>query len=86
MSHHHVSLEYLVMNGEIGNTRNCLSYHAEISCLYKVPKKIRTKIILIVIRINNEGKLLNSDPCQNCRKVLNRKRIIVYYSNGNALY
>lgn len=42
-------------------------------------------LCLLVIRVNNEGKLVNSRPCNDCIKILKRYPIKkIYYSNDNG--
>ena len=54
--------------------------HAEIEALRKFPDAE----ILIVIRVGNNGSLLNSEPCPVCFKAISESKIKkVYYSNGN---
>lgn len=52
------------------------SLHAEVSAINDALKKISTeelkKCELIVIRVNNTGECLNSKPCCNCSKYINK--------------
>ena len=70
----------------------CYTLHAEMDAIRKLPpiikKAKRKRIILIVIRINRFGKLLNSTPCFKCIQHLTRlnnssgyKIDKIYYSN-----
>ncbi len=48
--------------------------------------KNRTKMSLIVIRINKLGELKNSKPCQDCLKYIRRYPQVqkIYYSDDNG--
>lgn len=67
--------------------------HAEMDAIkhLKIKNKKRLTLDLIVIRINNSGKLLLSMPCYNCIKQLRRLKNIkinkIHYSdeNGNII-
>jgi hypothetical protein len=56
------------------------SYHAEIVAYYRTPKRFRPHITLLVIRINAEGELCMSKPCENCQRILGDKKIKVVHS------
>jgi hypothetical protein len=56
------------------------SYHAEMSAYYRTPRKFRNHITLLVIRIDTEGNLCSSKPCENCQRLLKNKKIKVVYS------
>jgi tRNA(Arg) A34 adenosine deaminase TadA len=58
---------------------NCydkVSLHAEVSAINDALKKISAeelkKCELIVIRVNSTGECLNSKPCCNCAKYINK--------------
>ena len=52
------------------------SLHAEVSAINDALKRVSAqelkKCELIVIRINNKGNHLNSKPCFNCEKYINK--------------
>jgi pyrimidine deaminase RibD-like protein len=60
------------------NSNYCdkVSLHAEVSAINDALKRVSAeelkKCELIVIRINNEGFCLNSKPCCNCEKYINK--------------
>lgn len=67
----------------------CYGCHAEVSAMKRLPpnkSKKRKTINLLVIRVNNGGKLRNSKPCTKCIEKLGRipgyKVKNVYYSNS----
>lgn len=67
------------------NRVNPWSVHAEVAAiqdaLRKIPKEYLRKSTLLVVRINNNGEILNSYPCENCRKYISKMNIkIAYYS------
>jgi len=73
----------------------CYSMHAEMEAISRLPplplKAKKKRIILIVIRINRYGDLLNSTPCFKCIKHLTRlnkssgyKIDKIYYSNKDG--
>jgi len=79
------------------NNNNKVSVHAEMDALKKlfIMKKMRrvkkTKMDLVVIRINKNGKLCESAPCYHCTQELLKNNLIVidklYYSTiyGNIV-
>lgn len=67
---------------ENGFENSC--FHAETKALYKVPKKYRNKIKLFVTRVNNQGKLIMSKPCEHCQLILKKEGVKfknVWYTN-----
>ena len=61
------------------------SIHAEEDAIYNSLKKVKEedlkKCELVIIRINNNGECLDSKPCSNCSKLINRYSIKkVFYS------
>lgn len=67
------------------NKINTYSVHAEVDAindaLRKTSKENLRKSTLIVVRVNNRGEILRSDPCQNCRNYISHHGIkIAYYS------
>lgn len=68
----------------------CSSTHAEINAItnyYKQRTKNRSKIDLIVIRINKTNQLCNARPCYNCLELMKKIGVRrVYYSiNSNEI-
>jgi tRNA(Arg) A34 adenosine deaminase TadA len=64
---------------------NNFLFHAEMSIFKKINYKKMRKVDVYVIRINGNGKLINSKPCSHCLnslKKLNIKKI--YYSDENG--
>lgn len=49
---------------------NKFSVHAEEKILLKYSKKGRTKFNLYIVRISTDGSLLNSEPCNECSKII----------------
>lgn len=63
------------------NSLACVnSRHAEMALLKKCPKNILGDCVMVCVRINSQGLLMKSDPCDNCSSVLKRKNITVYHS------
>jgi len=73
----------------------CYTSHAEMEAVNKLPpirlRGKKKKIILIVIRINRFGNLMNSTPCFKCIQYLERlnkssgyKIDKIYYSNAEG--
>lgn len=57
------------------------SYHAEISACRKVPRHLLPGSTLVIIRINRQGLLLPSSPCEKCTPYLHKMQIKrVYHS------
>lgn len=63
------------------------SHHAEILSFFRVPKRFRHRISLLVIRIGPNGRLKCSKPRENCTRFFSTQRIksvtkglMVYYS------
>ncbi len=59
--------------------------HAEVAVIQKFieryPKKMLSECVMLVIRINNGGKTVNSKPCKNCQNYIVRYNVgKVYYS------
>lgn len=54
--------------------------HAEASAIFRTPRSYRYGLILVVIKINNQGQLSNSKPCKHCERIINKYKITVYYS------
>lgn len=61
------------------------SIHAEVCAINNALKKIHAselkKCELVIIRVNRQGECLNSKPCCNCAKIINKFNIKkVFYS------
>ena len=46
------------------------SIHAEMSLATILPKKVTRGATVYVVRVNNNGDLVNSEPCELCKKIL----------------
>ena len=46
------------------------SIHAEMSLATILPKKVTRGATVYVVRVNKNGDLVNSEPCELCKKVL----------------
>jgi tRNA(Arg) A34 adenosine deaminase TadA len=57
------------------------SSHAETSAFYSVPRKLRARIFLVVVRISRDGSPRLSRPCENCQKIIERYKLVVYYTD-----
>jgi tRNA(Arg) A34 adenosine deaminase TadA len=76
-------------NTYINSNYDCkqkVSLHAEVSAINDALKKMHVNDLknceLIIIRVNNSGSCLNSKPCCNCQKFINKLAIRrVYYSS-----
>jgi deoxycytidylate deaminase len=70
-----------------------LSIHAEENCLQKyfhdskfINYNSRSKLRILVIRIDNHGNLINSKPCNNCIEMMRKYGIKkISYSNENGI-
>ena len=72
-------------NSYIDSNYNIFSEHAEVCAIRNGLKKLHSdelkKCELVIIRVNNIGECLNSKPCRNCQKFINKFNIKkVYYS------
>ena len=61
------------------------SLHAEVATIQKFiaryPKDILQHSYLLVIRTNKKGNLLNSKPCDDCKRYIEKFNIpLIYYS------
>jgi Cytidine and deoxycytidylate deaminase zinc-binding region len=61
-------------------TRTICSVHAEVAAYYKIPKRHRHRIILLVIRVMASGSMGISKPCKSCEKFIARKKLKVLHS------
>ena len=63
----------------VGRRRD--SHHAEVSACRKVPRHMLAGTTLVVIRINRQGMLLPSPPCEKCTPFIHKMQIKrVYHS------
>ena len=57
------------------------SVHAEMSLAASVPKHVAKGSTVCVVRVNKNGQLVNSEPCEMCKKILIKLNVKnVYYS------
>ena len=79
--HRGITVSLIVMYKSVGKngTKEC-SVHAEVMTWYKIPKRFRKDIILVVIRKSVTGELACSKPCDKCQLFLTLKKIKTYYS------
>jgi len=60
------------------------SIHAEANVIRQIDNKYRKKIlencVLYVVRINKNGQLMNSKPCNNCQKLIDKYNLTVVHS------
>ena len=58
------------------------SIHSEIAALRKLNKSYTGNLVLVNIRINSEGEIVNSKPCPNCAKAIEKCKNVrtVYFS------
>lgn len=56
-----------------------------IKTIIKNKKKLLTRYSIVVLRVNNNGKLLNSKPCLHCLNILKLTGLNkIYYSDSNG--
>jgi cytidine deaminase len=70
---------------EIVNKRKVLSIHAEVSAIQNALRNITLEELsqstLVIVRVNKQGDIIYSYPCENCRKFIHEKKLkTVYYS------
>lgn len=60
--------------------------HSEWACLSQIGQQDCSKIIFINIRIDRNGKIAYSKPCNGCRKLLDNSgyKMILYSTNEGA--
>lgn len=75
---------YFGYNQETHQTKgfnNKTTIHAEIDACKKVPKNVLKGAVVIIVRVNNQGKLCPSFPCETCKKYLESMKVkSVYFS------
>ena len=58
------------------NCKEKASIHAEVSAINDAKKKLHInelkKCELVIIRVNNCGEYMNSKPCYNCERYINK--------------
>ena len=55
---------------------NKYTIHAEQDCINNLKnKKILKFCILIVIKITNNGDIINSSPCENCCRIIKKYKV-----------
>ena len=58
------------------------SLHAEVSAIRNTPRVYLKDASLYVVRVNENGILKNSFPCENCISIVKKYKIrLVYYSS-----
>lgn len=80
-------IDFISETGEVRCRK--ITRHSEENVIFKLPKKIIKELDIIVIRINNNSKMIMSRPCTECKNKLIKFGIKkVYYSNeqGNIVY
>jgi len=62
---------------KVNDKQRRYTIHAEVDCVAKIPPKAfdSTKLELYVVRINKQGDLKDSKPCNNCYNFLIRRNI-----------
>ena len=59
-------------------SREAGGIHAEMALLQKYGKRLKT---VVICRVNSKGKLLQIEPCENCKDVLEKLGIRIYTLN-----
>ena len=65
------------------DSKRILSIHAEISALSKVPRHLRKRVFLVVVRLGASGDLKFSKPCSSCTRAITKEKMQVYYSTDS---
>ena len=55
--------------------------HAEMECLKKCKSTPKS---MLICRVNPKGEFLPLDPCENCRKVLEKHNVKIMTINSNS--
>lgn len=73
---------------------NSLTTHAEADCIYRMDhgeefyknrNREQNRYIVIVVRVNKEGNLCDSEPCSNCISIMCQNGVKrVYYSTADG--
>lgn len=71
----------VLINDYVNKHNNRPSNHAEIVTYFRVPKRFRHRMYLIVVRLGPLGNLKQSKPCEKCMEFFRGKKITIYYSN-----
>ena len=67
--------------------KNIPSVHAEMNALHRARKTLRkiNNAVLVVVRYNREGRLVNSYPCNLCIELIKKSSVVkVIYSDENG--
>jgi len=66
-----------------GLIRNCCSCHAEVNVLRKCLKNPHNRLNLYIVRISQDGKMRNSEPCFMCVSLMKSYfvKYIIYSTN-----
>lgn len=60
--------------------RECQTNHAEVSVIHKIPKNMKNRVIIVVIRTCSGNILSNSRPCTNCEMTIKQRKLSILYS------
>ena len=63
-----------------GNKRCCYSMHSEMIMAHRIPKHLRKDVVLVVVRVNVNGDLMDSKPCVVCHRIIFQRKLTVYFS------
>jgi deoxycytidylate deaminase len=67
---------FLLIRSLVFYVPNKYSVHAEQDCINNLKNKsILKDCILIVIKINQGGSIINSEPCNNCCRIIKKYKI-----------
>lgn len=78
----HPSLVRLFDDGSVS-----ACHHAEIDAIRKVPKQLRAKARVFVVRVSRDGRFVLSHPCTYCLTTLSREGIglrDIFYTDENG--
>jgi deoxycytidylate deaminase len=48
------------------------STHAEVDCISKCKHSKKSKSVLYIIRVDNNGNIIPIKPCDNCKKIIDK--------------
>lgn len=63
-----------------GTDGGCHTVHSEMYLLHKIPKHLRHTVVIIVVRVNRGGNLVDSRPCVFCSEMARQRNISIIYS------
>jgi hypothetical protein len=71
------------------NNRFCFSLHSEVAVIHQFSNIIKNKIkikTLYVVRLNRQGRLCCSKPCDNCVNTMKKNNVkyVVYSEDGGT--